>query len=749
MSALFDRFRSHKPFRYSRWDGTQRLDDLDSESVLDALSDDYMKYGDLRQALNRMMQQGFTSRNGEHRMGLRDMMERLKQMRQQQMQRYNLSGVMDDILQKLEHIKQLERDGIQQRLDNANGQQPGSPQSDRNSVPSDGNNQQGQQGQDGQQGQQGQQQPGDAKAGKQSPGQQGQAQPAGQSGEGGESGQQGSSDASGDLDPDTLRKMLENIANRKLQFLESLPNDPAGQIKSLTDYDFMDDQARQEFQELMQQLQQQIMQQYFQGMQQTLSSMTPEDMARMREMVRELNQMLRERAEGNEPDFDSFMQKYGDFFPGVNSLDDLIEQMAQRQAQMQALMESMSPEQRQQLQEMVEGLIGDDRLRVDLAELAMNLEGLSPSNRRTRFPITGDEPVSLAEAMHLMGVLQEMDELENNMRMARRSGDIAGLDPNQLRDLVGEEEAQALDQLQQMMRQLEEDGYIRHNGDRIEMTSRGIRRIGQKALEDIFARLKRDAFGHHKLPERGYGGERDESTKPYIFGDPFHLNLEQTLRNGINRSGPGTPVRLDRNDFEVYRTEHVTRSSTVVMLDMSWSMLLNELWHPAKKVAIALESLIRGQFPRDDLFLVGFSNMAKEFKAEELVEIGEWDHVQGTNMVHGLMAARQLLGQSHGTNKQIIMITDGGPSVYRMGNDWIFDWPPPPEAMLQTLREVKRCTRENITINVFMLWDDPTLKHFVNQMATINRGRAFFTSPDDLGKYVLIDYLNNRQKRVS
>jgi uncharacterized protein with von Willebrand factor type A (vWA) domain len=543
--------------------------------------------------------------------------------------------------------------------------------------------------------------------------------------------------------------MLENIANRKLQYLEDLPKDPGGQIKSLSDYDFMDDQARQEFQELLQQLQQQIMQQYFQGMQQALSNMSPEDLARMREMVRELNQMLRERAEGNEPDFDSFMQKYGDFFPGVNSLDDLVEQMAQRQAQMQALMESMSPEQRQQLQEMVDSLIGDDRLRVDLAELAMNLESLSPSSRRTRFPLTGDEPVSLAEAMHLMGLLQEMDDLENNLRASRRSGDIDGLDPEQMRNLVGEEEAQALDQLQQMMRQLEEDGYIRHNGEHLEMTSRGIRRIGQKALEDIFAKLKRDAFGHHRLPERGYGGERDEDTKPYNFGDPFHLNLEKTLMNSINRNGPGTPAQLDRDDFEVYRTEHVTRSSTVVMLDMSWSMLLNELWHPAKKVAIALESLIRSQFPRDDLYLVGFSNMAREFKAEELVEIGEWDHVQGTNMVHGLIVARQLLARSRGVNKQIIMITDGGPSVYHMGGHWQFDWPPPEEAMLQTLREVNRATRENITINVFMLWDDPTLKHFVNQMATINRGRAFFTSPDDLGEYVLIDYLNNRRKRVS
>jgi uncharacterized protein with von Willebrand factor type A (vWA) domain len=763
MSALFDKFRSHRPFRYSRWDGTQRLDDLDSESVLDALADEYTKYGNLRQALNRLMQQGFMGRNGENRMGLRDMLERLRQMRQQQMQRYNMSGVMDDILEKLEHIKQLERDRIQQRLDDASGQQQQRQQSgDSPSATSDAqspNDQQGQDGQDGQDGQQGldgQPQDGQQQGGQR--GQRGQSMPSaqGQQGDqqGGDSGaQQGQRDPQGgssdDLDPDTLRRMLENIANRKLQFLDDLPKDPGGQIKSLSDYDFMDDQARREFQELLQQLQQQIMQQYFQGMQQALSSMTPEDLARMRDMVRELNQMLREKAEGGEPDFDSFMQKYGDFFPGVNSLDDLIEQMAQRQAQMQALMESMTPDQRQQLQDMVESLIGDDRLRVDLGELSMNLQQFAPPSRRQRGPLTGDEPLSLAEAMHLMGVLQEMDELENNVRAARSSGDIDGIDPEQMRKLVGEEEAQALEQLQQMLRQLEEDGYIRRDGDRLEMTSRGIRRIGQKALEDIFARLKRDTFGHHRLPERGYGGERDEDTKPYNFGDPFHLNLEKTLRNGVNRNGAGTPIHLDHDDFEVYRTEHTTRSSTVLMLDMSWSMQLNELWHPAKKVAIALESLIRGQFPRDDLYLVGFSNMAHELKSEELVELSEWDRVQGTNMVHGLAVARQLLARSWGANKQIIMITDGGPSVYRVGEHWEFDWPPPPEAMLQTLREVKRCTRENITINVFMLWDDPTLKHFVNQMATINRGRAFFTSPDDLGEYVLLDYLNNRQKRVS
>src|SRR5579871_619954 len=241
----------------------------------------------------------------------------------------------------------------------------------------------------------------------------GQQRQSGQSGEP-QSGSQpgGSGEMPEGLDPDALRKMLEKVANRKLEYLDSLPPDVAGQIKSLSDYDFMDEDARQAFQELLQMLQQQVMQQYFQGMQQAIQNMTPEDLKRIRDMVRELNQMLRDRQEGGEPDFDSFMQKYGDFFPGVNSLDDLIEQMQQRMAQMQGVMDSMTPEMRDQLRGLVDQMLGDDRLRVDMMELAMNLERLSPSQYRTRYNFEGDEPLSLQEAMRLMGRLQGMDELE-------------------------------------------------------------------------------------------------------------------------------------------------------------------------------------------------------------------------------------------------------------------------------------------------------------------------------------------------
>lgn len=749
---MFDRFRGRKSYKYSRWDGSQNWDEPDGQSVLDALSDDYLKHGDLRRALERMMQQGYMDRNGMRRMGMRDLMERLRQQRQRQQQRYNMSGVMDEIAEKLERVKQLEREGIQRRLDGQqgqNGQPDGQQQGEGNQGQQPPSGQEGQRGETGQQSQQGQsgQQGQRGQSGQQGqPGQQGRQGQQGQSGQPGQSGQSGMPEG---MDPDALRRMLENIANRKLQFLDQLPNDAAGQIRQLSDYDFMDEQAREEFQELLAMLQQQVMQQYFQGMQQAIQNMTPEELARMREMVRELNRMLRERAEGGEPDFDSFMQKYGDYFPGVNSLDDLVEQMQRSMAAMQAVLDSMTPDQRQQLQDMMDELIGDDRLRVDLAELAMNLEIVSPSDARTRFRLSGDEPLSLAEAMQLMGTLQEMDELEHQMQEARRSGELGDVDVDKMRDLVGDEEAQALQELQDLIKQLEEEGLVKRNGERYELTAHGIRRIAQKALEDIFAQLDKDAFGQHRLDDRGYGGERADETKAYTFGDPFHLHLERTLMNGVARAGAGTPIHLDKEDFEVYRTEHMTQSATVVMLDMSYSMLLHDLWLPAKKVAIALESLIRGQFPRDQLYIVGFSNMAHVYTPEDLIELSDWDNIQGTNMVHGLRLARQLLGRSRAINRQILMVTDGGPTVMEQDGSWYFTWPYTAPAELQTLREVRRCAREGMAINVFMLSDEPDLKHFVNQMATINKGRAFYTNPDNLGEYILIDYLNNKRKHVS
>lgn len=733
---MLNRFNRNR-FGYSRWDGTQKIEGIDADDLLNALSDDYMEDGNLQQALKRLMQEGVQGQDGRRMMGLREMMERMKNQRREQLNRYNMaSGVMDNIRQQLEEIKQLERQGIQRRLDQQRSpHQPAEPSNAPTTQGQSDSQEQGQ-GQDQTDPQQGQsQQSGQGQTGQQ----QGQSQQSGQ-------GQQGS----GDLSPEQMQRMLEMIAQRKQHYLDNLPQDVPGQIKSLSDYDFMEEEAREKFNELLQSLQQQMMQQFFQGMQQSLQQMSPEDIANLREMIRDLNKMLRERQEGIEPDFDAFMQKHGQYFPGVNTLDDLIEQMQQQSAAMQSLLDNMSPEQRHELQDLMEQLMGDDRIRVDMLELAANLEALAPPQQgRRRFPFRGDETLPLNEAMRVMGQMQQMENLEEQLNRARRLENLEAIDSQKVKELLGDEEYQSVEQLKEMMKMLEEAGYIQKKGNRWELTARGIRKIGQKALQDIFNKMKRDGFGRHVSAFRGNGGERTDESKHYQFGDPFLLDLQKTVMNGIHRQGAGTPVRLAQDDFEVYRTEFTTQSSTVLMIDMSLSMIYNGCQQAAKKVAVALESLIRSQFPRDNLSIVGFSYAAREYKPNDLIELSRYDNERGTNMAHGLMLARQLLAKQRGTNKQIIMITDGGPTVwYDEGEGWVFEYPSA-MAEQQTLLEVQRCTREGITINTFMLYDDEWMVAFVNQLAEINHGRTFYADKDNLGEYLLVDYLNSKRKIVS
>jgi uncharacterized protein with von Willebrand factor type A (vWA) domain len=413
-------------------------------------------------------------------------------------------------------------------------------------------------------------------------------------------------------------------------------------------------------------------------------------------------------------------------------------------------MDNMSPEQRQELQDLMEQLMGDDRIRVDMMELAANMEALAPSEQmRTRFPFRGEESIPLNEAMRMMGRLQQMEGLEDQFKEARRMDDLEAIDSEKVKELLGDDEYQSIEQMKELMKMLEEAGYIQKKGNRWELTARGMRKIGQKALQDIFNKLKRDGFGRHISPFRGVGGERTDESKAYQFGDPFLLDLEQTLMNAIHRRGVGTPVGLQKEDFEVYRTEFTTQSSTVLMIDMSLSMVYNGCQPAAKKVAVALESLIRSQFPRDNLYIVGFSRIAREYKQNELVEMSSYDNEQGTNMAHGMMLSRQLLARHRGVNKQIIMITDGGPTVWYEDGEWRFSWPYNYLAEQQTLLEVQRCTRENITINTFMLEDDNWMVAFVNQLSQINHGRTFYADKNNLGEYLLVDYLNSKRKFIA
>ena len=542
---------------------------------------------------------------------------------------------------------------------------------------------------------------------------------------------------------DTARQTAEDRNFR----LDMLPDDLAGKVRELQAYDFESAEAKQRFDELMDKLRQQLMQQAVDKMSGEMQNMSPEDMQRMKDMLAGLNEMLDKQQQGEDPGFEQFMEQFGDFFPeNPETLEELLETMAQRMAAMQAMMNSMTPEQRAQMQQLSDQLMEDMDLRWQMDQLSQNLQGMFPQmNWNRQYDMQGQDPMGFGQAMQTMQELGELDQLENLLRNASTPGALAEADMDRVRDLMGDDAAKSLARLAEMAKMLEEAGLIQNKEGRLELTPKGLRKIGSNALRELYTKLAKDKAGQHQMDRFGQGHERTYETKAYEYGDPFNLDLQRTLRNAIRRGGSGTPVRLSPDDFEIERTEHVTKSSTVLMLDLSMSMPMRDNFLPAKKVAMALHSLITSQFPRDYMGLVGFGEVARVITAEQLPEVS-WDFAYGTNMQHAFMLARQLLSRQTGT-KQIIMITDGEPTAHITPNgDPYFNYPPTQETIEATLREVVRCTKDNIRINTFMLDADRSLKSFVEKLTAINRGRAFFTTPDTLGDYVLVDFIENKKK---
>jgi uncharacterized protein with von Willebrand factor type A (vWA) domain len=246
----------------------------------------------------------------------------------------------------------------------------------------------------------------------------------------------------------------------------------------------------------------------------------------------------------------------------------------------------------------------------------------------------------------------------------------------------------------------------------------------------------------------GAGGERVEETKQYESGDDFQIHLQKTIMNSIYRQ-PGTPpIKLSTEDFEVFKTEELTRSATVLMLDMSLSMPMRGNFEAAKRVAVALDGLIRSQYPKDSLYIVGFSSFARQVKKEDVIRMSWDDFDPYTNMQHGFNLARRLLSKETCNNKQIILISDGEPTAHTEGGSLFFQYPPSLRTIQLTLREVRICTQKGIVINTFMLESGRFLGAFVTQMARMNKGRVFYTSADSLGQYLLVDYVSNKTKRI-
>ena len=669
-------------YRYRAWDGTQSLEPFTPDDAMNRIAQELLDGSDLRDVLNRMLREGTEYPGGQRMPGMRDLMERAREQRERAMQRYNLDSVMEDIAGRLDGIVERERATVDNRLHEAN---------------------------------------------------------------------EASADSA--ADDARLRDLLRNLAQQRQQQLDALPPDPGGRVRNLRDYDFMDSEARQQFEALLQTLQQQLLQHYFEGMQQALESMTPEALRQSQQMIHDLNELLRQRLNGQEPDFRSFMDKWGASFPeGIDNLDDLLDYLQGQMAQMQSLLESMSPEMRAQLQDLTQSLLQDHRIQLDLMEMASLMQALRPSQRGHEFPFLGDEPLTLQEALRLMGELDDVESLERDFERAVRMNDASTLDLDEIERLLGEDSRRVAERLQELTSMLEEAGLLRRKGKDWELTPRAVRKIGERALRDIFGDLQPSTSGEHTLTRRGVGLEQGEETRPYVWGDAFgHVDTNRTVVNAVMREGPRTPVHLRANDFEVHPTLALTQCSTVIMLDMSYSMMHGGRFQAGRRIALALDTLIRTKYPKDDLYVVAFSYFVLTLKPTMLLDSYWVQYGGGTNFQQAFRQARRILSHHHGGTKQIIFITDGEPTTYtpwgdnEASRDFGNGYRRLPGVLQETLREVARCTRDDITINTFILDSNPHMGDFLRTMAKVNRGRAFFGTAQDLGQYVLHDYVRNKR----
>lgn len=643
--------------RYSRWDDTQDVEDMDAHAIFDELRDSLLYHGDVATALRELLSRGFSGNSPNRVQGISELLRRLRDEREEMLRELGISGPYNQIREALEEVLDLETAVLDQAR---------------------------------------------------------------------QGGDQGAAMAEMELN--------------------ALPSDLPGQLRRLRDYAFHSSEARSKFEQLLAELKEQLLQSNFSQMKQALGTQSREDLARLSQMMGELNSLVERhlRGEDTETEFADFQQRYSDMLPPVESLEELLALLQSQAESMAAFMNSLDPSQRQELESLFSDLMGDMDLAWQMERFSQNMRSMPGFDGDSRYGFRGETPLGLGEAGEVFSRLGHMDDLESSLRDLSGPGSLEEIDLDRVEELLGKEAKDSLAQLAKVAKELEAAGLIDRNDGYLKMSPVGLRRIGAKALEEVFSNLDSSVFGQHQSTRSGQGGDRDFQSRPYEFGDPFNLSIKETLRNAIARQGGGLPLRLRAEDFEVEATEAQVACSTVLLLDLSLSMPLRDNFLPAKKMAMALHSLISSRFPRDYLGIVGFSEVARELSARTLPQ-ATWDYVYGTNIEHALRLARKMLSTKDGF-KQILLVTDGEPTAHILEDGEVFfSYPPARETLHATLAEVKKCTKAGLVINSFVLDVNDQLRGFIDRLTDINRGRVFFTDSDRLGDFVLVDFLKSRR----
>jgi uncharacterized protein with von Willebrand factor type A (vWA) domain len=658
-------------YGYRRVGDGDEFDDLDVDELLALLADDFMENGDLDEAMDRLLREGYDTEDGDRVEGLRELLDRTRKRRRELEQQADPDGEMQRYRDWLNDIEETEEAELDLLLEDAQ-----------------------------------------------------------------ESGDERREEVTRDLVDQ--RKMQRDLMSDRLP-------ERLGEYRN---YEFVSSEAREEYEEMMGELERDVLDTYFQQSKDFMGRPDPEELARMRDMMDALSTMIEQdrRDEPLDPSFDDFMEKFGDFFPGAENLEDVVRMMAERAAAAEAMFNSLSAEQQGELRAMFDEMMQNMELNFSMNRLVSNLRQATPDidwNRAHRMRGQGGSP--FADATSVAEQLGELKGLEEFLGQSSAAQGLPEVDIEAVRRNLGDDAARHVQRLQRALQGLKDQGFIDRASNKLKLSARGVRKIGQIALRDLFKQLRDSpTLGGHPVATLAHGGDREETAKPWEPGEAVALHLPRTFRNALLRSGPGTPIKLHPDDFEVEEYEATRRSATIFAIDLSLSMAMRGNLVPAKKMVLALTQLISSKFPRDFVAIVGFGERAQQLKLEDIPSL-TIDYNYGTNLQHALALSRHLLRNERG-ERQIVVVTDGEPTAHLTASgEPFFSWPPVHETLEKTMAEVLRCTKAGITINTFALDIERSQFPFVEQIARVNGGRLFYTDVNDLGTYALDDFVKHRR----
>ena len=540
--------------------------------------------------------------------------------------------------------------------------------------------------------------------------------------------------------------------------LDTLPDDVAGAVRGLDSYDWQSPEARQTYEQIKQMLQREVLDAQFKGLKQALESPDPEAMARVKDMLADLNQLLAKhaRSEDTTDAFAEFMDSHGEFFPEQpETVEELIDALARRQAAAQRMMSSLSPEQREQLGQLMAQAMADADLASEMAQLGDNLRALRPGLDRGSDAgmRPGGEGLGYSEAVEAVAEIADLEALEAQLSQSGYGSTLDDVDVDLLEQRLGHEAVRDFQALRDLERELEVQGYLSRGDDGMRLTPRAVRRLGQSALKRVFDQLAASGNGDHADHRTGAADEPTGLTRPWVFGDELPIDASRTVSNALRRRAlhpvPDADggMLLDVEDFEVTETERRTTAAVALCVDLSYSMVQDGRWGPMKQTALALSHLIETRFRQDALQVIGFNRLARKLTPVQLAE-AEPEWIQGTNLQHALLLATRHLRRHPDAEPVVLVVTDGEPTAHLTGDGGAtFRWPSTPETIRATVAQVDELARYGATLNTFMLGDDPGLGRFVDAIARRAGGRVFTPDIGRLGEYVVSDYLQARRGR--